>query len=224
MKKRQSKIVFREEFLDFLSLLCIVLSCYCHYTLEGGESHGVNPSSSRSTAQRRSIRHLQGTRSRFIDGDSSLLKARSRRRRSSIQSKAKRQSACWGEDNPGNAANLFGERELQYDTRRNQRRNRRGKAREARKRKQKEIFVVIDTNVVVSSMLKPVSVPGQIVGFAKEGILRPLLNDAIINEYVEVLNRGKFNFVPSQILSTLDLIKENAVFCRKRLFNRMLCR
>lgn len=73
-------------------------------------------------------------------------------------------------------------------------------------------------------MLKPVSVPGQIVGFAKEGILRPLLNDAIINEYVEVLNRGKFNFVPSQILSTLDLIKENAVFCRKRLFNRMLCR
>ena len=61
-------------------------------------------------------------------------------------------------------------------------------------------------------MLKPVSVPGQIVGFAKEGILRPLLNDEIIKEYVEVLNRGKFSFVPSQILSTLDLIKENAVF------------
>ena len=45
-------------------------------------------------------------------------------------------------------------------------------------------YAVIDTNVVVSSMLKQKSIPWQILDFVDKGIIVPLLNEEIVNEYV----------------------------------------
>ena len=55
-------------------------------------------------------------------------------------------------------------------------------------------YAVIDTNVLVSAMLKWTSVPGSIIEFAFSGVIIPVLNERIIAEYREVLMRKKFHF------------------------------
>ena len=54
-------------------------------------------------------------------------------------------------------------------------------------------YAVIDTNVLVSAILKQNSVPGSIVELAFDGPIVPVLNDTIENEYREVLSRPKFH-------------------------------
>ena len=54
-------------------------------------------------------------------------------------------------------------------------------------------YAVIDTNVVVSAMLKWKSLPGNILELVFDGIITPVFNDEILNEYREVLSRPKFN-------------------------------
>ena len=73
-------------------------------------------------------------------------------------------------------------------------------------------YAVIDTNVVVSSMLKSTSVPGQIVDLALKGEIVPLLNQEILDEYEEVLLRNEFGFKESDVKDLLDLLNEKAVF------------
>ena len=48
-------------------------------------------------------------------------------------------------------------------------------------------YVVIDTNVLVSAMLKWNSVPGNVVGLAFDGPVIPVFNTQILSEYREVL-------------------------------------
>lgn len=55
-------------------------------------------------------------------------------------------------------------------------------------------YVTIDTNVLVSALLSPSSVPGKIAEEAMKGSIIPLYNDAILAEYDEVLHRRKFRF------------------------------
>ena len=43
-------------------------------------------------------------------------------------------------------------------------------------------YAVIDTNVIVSAVLKQDSVPGKVVRMALEGSIVPILNDVIENE------------------------------------------
>ncbi|MBR2834787.1 MAG: PIN domain-containing protein [Coriobacteriales bacterium] len=59
-------------------------------------------------------------------------------------------------------------------------------------------YAAIDTNVLVSAMLKHQSVPGNILDLAFEGPIIPVLNSAIENEYREVLLRP--NFICQKIL------------------------
>ncbi len=54
-------------------------------------------------------------------------------------------------------------------------------------------YAVIDTNVLVSAMLKWTSVPGVVVEMAFEGPIIPVLTDEIEREYREVLSRPKFH-------------------------------
>lgn len=51
-------------------------------------------------------------------------------------------------------------------------------------------YAVIDTNVLVSAMLKFQSVPGQIANEALLGDLIPLLCDEIIEEYNKLRSRA----------------------------------
>lgn len=54
-------------------------------------------------------------------------------------------------------------------------------------------YAVLDTNVLVSAMLKNESVPGAVLELALGGNIVPLFNDAILREYREVLSRTKFH-------------------------------
>ena len=52
-------------------------------------------------------------------------------------------------------------------------------------------YAVIDTNVLVSAMLKWESVPGSVLVLAFDGPITPILNEEILAEYREVLRRPK---------------------------------
>lgn len=59
-------------------------------------------------------------------------------------------------------------------------------------------FVVIDTNVLVSAMLKRNTPPDKVIRHIFAGNIIPLLNEEILNEYREVLNRPKLIFLRTQ--------------------------
>ena len=68
-------------------------------------------------------------------------------------------------------------------------------------------YAVIDTNVLVSAMLKWQSVPGSIMEFSLEGIIVPVLNDEIVAEYRAVLSRPKFGLgedIVSDIVTSIE--------------------
>ena len=64
-----------------------------------------------------------------------------------------------------------------------------------------KFFAVLDTNVLVSAMFtgNPSSKPRQILDLVFEGIITPLFNKEIIEEYTEVLSRDKFPFKPDDV-------------------------
>ena len=70
-------------------------------------------------------------------------------------------------------------------------------------------FAVLDTNVLVSAMFtgNPSSNPRQILDLVFEGIITPLFNKEIIEEYTEVLSRDKFPFKPDDVSFVLDALK-----------------
>ena len=63
-------------------------------------------------------------------------------------------------------------------------------------------YAVIDTNVLISAMLKWNSVPGNVLEFTFSGTIVPVLNEHIVREYREVLSRPKFKF-PKDIIDTI---------------------
>lgn len=73
-------------------------------------------------------------------------------------------------------------------------------------------YAVLDTNVIVSAMLKTGSVPGQVAAEALYGDIIPVLNDEIIAEYEEVLNRPKFRFDKRAVKVFLEEFKKRAVY------------
>ena len=73
-------------------------------------------------------------------------------------------------------------------------------------------YAVIDTNVLVSAMLKIQSIPGQIANEALLGDLIPLLSDEIIAEYREVLARPKFKFDQNTVEILIDGIVDRGIF------------
>lgn len=73
-------------------------------------------------------------------------------------------------------------------------------------------YAVIDTNVIVSAMLKWNSVPGNILELAIEGPITPVLNEKILEEYREVLLRPKFHFTDKIVSEVIEEIKRRAIF------------
>lgn len=73
-------------------------------------------------------------------------------------------------------------------------------------------YAVLDTNVIVSAMLKSRSVPGQVTAEAMHGDIIPVLNDKIIAEYEDVLNRPKFRFDKKAVKVFLDELKKRAIY------------
>ncbi len=73
-------------------------------------------------------------------------------------------------------------------------------------------YAILDTNVLVSAMLKMGSVPGQVASEAMIGDIIPVVNDEIIAEYEDVLRRPKFKFADRAIRVFLDELKRRAVY------------
>lgn len=73
-------------------------------------------------------------------------------------------------------------------------------------------YVVIDTNVLVSAVLKSHSVPVSIVELAFDGPIIPILNEAIEKEYREVLSRPKFHLPEDLIEGIMSTFHKRAIY------------
>ena len=69
------------------------------------------------------------------------------------------------------------------------------------------MIIVLDTNVLVSGLLRPHSKPATILRLVATGALRVAYDERILAEYREVLARPKFPFSPEQIRDLLDQIE-----------------
>ncbi len=83
-------------------------------------------------------------------------------------------------------------------------------------------YAVLDTNVLVSAMLKEGSLPWQVLKEALDGCIIPLLNGDILNEYGEVLLRKKFGFSESAIVKLITELPKRAVFINAEPINENL--
>jgi putative PIN family toxin of toxin-antitoxin system len=72
-------------------------------------------------------------------------------------------------------------------------------------------YAVIDTNVIVSSMLKHDSIPGKILDYVFNKTIVPLVDSEILNEYSEVLLRNKFGFNNEDIQNLINILKKNSI-------------
>ena len=72
-------------------------------------------------------------------------------------------------------------------------------------------YAVIDTNVLVSAMLKWDSIPGNIMQFAFNNIICPLFNDEILNEYKAVLSRDKFQLSENDVNVVIEEITKAGI-------------
>lgn len=73
-------------------------------------------------------------------------------------------------------------------------------------------YAVIDTNVLISAMIKWNSVPGNIVELTFSGTIVPLLNAQITREYREVLRRPKFRLTEEIIDSVVGEIERPGIY------------
>lgn len=76
-------------------------------------------------------------------------------------------------------------------------------------------YAAIDTNVIVSSMLKFKSIPWYITYLIETNTIIPLFNDEILNEYYDVLTRNNFGFEHKRVEELIQLIKMKGLFVEK---------
>ncbi len=72
--------------------------------------------------------------------------------------------------------------------------------------------IVLDTNVLVSGMINAKGAPGRIMDLVREGLVDLVVDDRILAEYSEVLNRKKFGvyFHACDVLDILVFLEHNA--------------
>ena len=78
-------------------------------------------------------------------------------------------------------------------------------------------YAVIDTNVLVSSMLTsdPTSTVARIVDAIRQDLMVPMFNESILNEYSAVLLRDRFGFNKDKVEDLIFLIKSKGINCER---------
>ena len=76
-------------------------------------------------------------------------------------------------------------------------------------------YAVIDTNVLVSSLLKFKSIPWYITYLVEDNTIIPLFNNEILREYYEVLTRNDFDFDQKKVEELIQSIKTKGIFIEK---------
>ena len=61
------------------------------------------------------------------------------------------------------------------------------------------LLVVLDTNILVSALLRSFGPPGRLLDLVMAGSLRVAFDDRIMAEWREVLHRPRFGFPPSEV-------------------------
>ena len=76
-----------------------------------------------------------------------------------------------------------------------------------------KVYAVIDTNVIVSALLSPLSDSATVIIRDKieDGTIVPLYNEEILNEYKLVLSRPKFGFPECLIVELLETIRHQGL-------------
>ena len=72
--------------------------------------------------------------------------------------------------------------------------------------------VVLDTNVLVSSLLKNNSKPSQIINAVLEGKIQLVIDERVSQEYREVLHRPKLNIPIEKADAILNFIANSAIW------------
>lgn len=67
--------------------------------------------------------------------------------------------------------------------------------------------IVVDTNVIVSALLTPAGVCGQILDLLVEGVLQPCVDERMLAEYEEVLPEPRFPFTSVQVRTMLKIFR-----------------
>lgn len=78
------------------------------------------------------------------------------------------------------------------------------------------MIVVLDTNVLVSGILKPYSKPAAILRLVADGTIQIAYDLRILSEYRDVLTRPQFNFAKEDIESFLDQIEQEGLLVSVR--------
>lgn len=77
-------------------------------------------------------------------------------------------------------------------------------------------FAVIDTNVIVSAMLKSNSTPAAVLREVLTGNISLLANEEIFDEYTDVLSRKKFGFETDTVILLMNELKKQAIYVDKK--------
>jgi putative PIN family toxin of toxin-antitoxin system len=68
------------------------------------------------------------------------------------------------------------------------------------------VNIVLDTNVVVSALLRPAGPPGRVLDLVTARLILVALDERILIEYRDVLWRPEFGFLPAHVHDLLDFL------------------
>ncbi len=73
------------------------------------------------------------------------------------------------------------------------------------------MIVVLDTNVIISGILKPYSKAAAILHLVADGIIRLAYDLRLLSEYRDVLSRSKFNLGKENVEAFLDQVEREGL-------------
>ena len=71
--------------------------------------------------------------------------------------------------------------------------------------------VVLDTNVLVASLLQPVGLCGRLLDLVVDGAAEVCVDDRVLAEYAEVLTRRKFHLPPEKVRTLLEFFRQSGI-------------
>jgi putative PIN family toxin of toxin-antitoxin system len=71
--------------------------------------------------------------------------------------------------------------------------------------------VVLDTNVLVASLLQPVGRCGRLLDLVVDGAAEVCVDDRVLAEYAEVLTRRKLHLPPEKVQTLLEFFRQSGI-------------
>ena len=78
------------------------------------------------------------------------------------------------------------------------------------------MIIVLDTNVLISGILKPYSKAATLLRLVADGMIQLAYDLRILSEYRDVLNRPKFNFAKEDVKAFLDEVEKEGLLVSGR--------